>query len=154
MHDLKARGGIDPCVFGKTKRCGVAPPQAASRHSVCGIRERRTFAVEVQVASSRAKTMTGTAQIAQEATVAIGDTPILLRCQDQGFWDIVEQRFSGFLTENAQPACMFDVEIARPERLLSTVRELLVRNDGDDWRLERGDFRVEWNSRTGRGHIV
>ena len=98
--------------------------------------------------------MTGSAQIAQEATVAIGDTPILLRCQDEGFWDIVEQRYSGFVGEVAQPVSVFDVEIARPERLLSTVRELLVRNDGDDWRLERGDFRVEWSSRTGRGRIV
>ncbi len=98
--------------------------------------------------------MTRIAQIAQEMTVAIGDTPILLRCADEGFWQIVEQRYSGFVSESVPPACTFDVEVARPERSLSSVRELLVRNDGDDWQLERGDFRVEWNSRTGHGHIV
>ena len=94
--------------------------------------------------------MTRIAQIVQELTVAIGETPILLRCQDEGFWEIVEQRYAGFVSEGAQPACTFDVEVVRPERSLSSVRELLVRNDGDNWRLERGDFRVEWNSRTGR----
>jgi len=97
--------------------------------------------------------MTRTAQIAQELTVAIGDTPILLRCQDEGFWEIVAQRYSGFVSETAQPACTFEVEVVRPERSLSSVQELLVRNDADDWQLERGDFRVAWNSRTGRGHI-
>jgi len=98
--------------------------------------------------------MTRTAEIAQEVTVAIGDAPILLRCQDEGFWAIVEQRYSGFVSEDAEPVCAFDVEVARPERSLSPVRELLVQNDGDAWRLERGDFRVEWNSRTGSGHIL
>jgi len=98
--------------------------------------------------------MTSIAQIAQEVTVAIGETPILLRCADEGFWEIVEQRYAGFVSEGASPACTFDVEVVRPERSLSSVRELLVRNDGDNWRLERGDFRVEWNSRTGCGHIL
>jgi hypothetical protein len=98
--------------------------------------------------------MTRIAQIAQEVTVAIGETPILLRCADEGFWEIVEKRYSGFVSEDASPVCTFDVEVVRPEKSLSSVRELLVRNDGDNWRLERGDFRVEWNSRTGHGHIV
>ena len=98
--------------------------------------------------------MNRTAQMTQEVTVAIGETPILLRCADEGFWEIVEQRYSGFVSEDAQPVCTFDVEVARPERSLSSVRELLVRNEADDWRLERGDFRVEWNSQTGRGHIL
>src|SRR5215475_2117375 len=98
--------------------------------------------------------MTRTMEIAQEVTVAIGDRPILLRCQDEGFWSIVEQRYSGFVDEAVHPACVFDVEVTRPERSLSPVRELLVQNDGDRWRLERGDFRVDWNSRTGEGHIL
>jgi hypothetical protein len=98
--------------------------------------------------------MTRTAEITQEATIAIGDSPILLRCQDEEFWSIVERRYFGFVRDGLAPACVFDVEVTRPERLLSSVRELLVRNDGDDWQLERGDFRVEWNSRTGHGHIL
>jgi len=98
--------------------------------------------------------MTRTAQSAQEVTVAIGDSPILLRCQDEEFWTIVEQRYSSFVREGAEPACVFEVEVTRPERSLSSVRELRVQNDGDAWELERGDFRVEWNSRTGRGHIL
>ena len=98
--------------------------------------------------------MTRTTQIAQEVTIAIGSTPILLRCPDEEFWSIIEQRYSGFISDAPEPACVFDVVVTRPERSISSVRELLVQNDGDSWRLERGDFRVEWNARTGEGHIL
>jgi hypothetical protein len=81
--------------------------------------------------------MTRSAQIVQEVTVVIGQTPILLRCQDDGFWEIVEQRADGFVSDGASPVCSFDVVVVRPERSLSSVRELLVRKDGDNWRLER-----------------
>jgi organic radical activating enzyme len=98
--------------------------------------------------------MTRTTQIAQEATIAIGGTPILLRWQDEGFWSIVEQRYSGFVREGSEPECKFDVEVVRPERSLSSVDELLVEKNGESWRLERGDFRVDWNARTGEGHML
>jgi hypothetical protein len=90
----------------------------------------------------------------QELTVEIGETPILLRCQDEGFWEIVRQRYSAFVGEGTEPACTFDVEVVRPEVSLSHEGELRVWREGGLWRLERGDFRVEWDSRTRRGHIL
>jgi len=44
--------------------------------------------------------------------------------------------------------------VVRPERGLSTLEELRVWSEKGLWRLERGDFRAEWNPREGRGKIL
>jgi hypothetical protein len=100
--------------------------------------------------------MTRTEQLVsiQEVAVEIGETPILLRSQDEDFQAILRERYSGFVREGAHPDCAFDVDLVRPEESLSAEGELRVWRDGGLWRLERGDFRVEWDPETGRGHIL
>jgi hypothetical protein len=100
--------------------------------------------------------MTHTGQLTSisEVAVEIGETPILLRSQDEDFQAIVQQRYSGFVRERAQPEYAFDVDVVRPEESLSSEGELRVWSDGGLWRLERGDFRVEWDPQRGRGHIL
>jgi hypothetical protein len=89
-----------------------------------------------------------------EAVVEIGETPILLRAHDEGFWEIIQQRYSGFVRKRQRPACTFDVDAVGPEASLSDEGELRVWSQDGLWRLERGDFRVEWDPRTRRGHIL
>jgi hypothetical protein len=89
----------------------------------------------------------------QELAIEIGDTPILLRRQDERFWQIVQQRYSGFVRDGVEPAVTFNVDVVDPEESLSD-GELRVWTEGGLWRLERGDFRVEWDPRLRHGQIL
>ncbi len=89
----------------------------------------------------------------QELAVEIGQTPILLRSQDERFWHIVQQRYSGFVRDRVEPAITFEVDLVDAEASLSD-GELRVWTENGLWRLERGDFRVEWDPRSGHGHIL
>jgi hypothetical protein len=89
----------------------------------------------------------------QELAIEIGDTPILLRSQDERFWQIVQQRYSGFVRDGVEPAVTFNVDVVDPEESLSD-GELRVWTEGGLWRLERGDFRVEWDPRLRHGQIL
>ncbi len=87
-------------------------------------------------------------------SVEIGGMPILLRTEDAAFRALLEKRYEGFVREPGEPAFALDVDVVRPERALSTQEELRVWNENGLWRLERGDFRAEWNPRLGRGKIL
>ncbi len=89
----------------------------------------------------------------QELAIEIGETPVLLRSQDERLWQIVQQRYSDFVREDAEPACTFDVDMVGPEESLSEGELRVWREDGF-WRWERGDFRAKWDPRSGRGHIL
>lgn len=90
----------------------------------------------------------------KEIAVEIGDTPILLRTNDAGLRELVHQRYAGFLGKGPRPTVIFDVDVARREDTLSDEQELRVWRDGGLWRLARGDFRAEWDPRSGRGHLL
>jgi hypothetical protein len=89
-----------------------------------------------------------------EVAVEIGGRPILLRTHDADFRALLEKRYAGFVRQPGRPSFEFDVDVIRPERLVSRTEELEVRKDGAVWRLERGDFRAEWDPRAGRGRIL
>jgi hypothetical protein len=90
----------------------------------------------------------------QSVSVEIGGMPILLRTDDAAFRALLEKRYEGFVREAGEPAFALDVNVIRPERALSTQEELRVWSENGLWRLERGDFRAEWDPRRGRGKIL
>jgi hypothetical protein len=90
----------------------------------------------------------------QEVAVEIGGMPIVLRTQDAGFRALVQQRYAGFVRHDVRPSFALDVDVVRPEAAVSEEEDLRVWNEGGLWRLERGDFRAEWDSRAGRGRIL
>ena len=101
--------------------------------------------------------MTQPAQLGHEDQVAveIGGRPILLRTQDAAFRDLLKKRYAGFVRRpSGRSACTFDVDVIRPERLVSEAEELEVWQDEGIWHLERGDFRAHWDPRVGRGRIL
>ena len=91
---------------------------------------------------------------AHEVAVEIGGTPILLRTQDPDFRALLEKRYGGFVRAALRPSFALDVDVIRPERGVSEEEDLRVWSEKGLWRLERGDFRAEWNPSEGRGKIL
>jgi hypothetical protein len=100
--------------------------------------------------------MTQQGQLGYEDQVAveIGGKPILLRTQDAAFRDLLKKRYAGFVRPSGRSAFTFDVDVIRPERLVSEAEELEVWQAEGIWHLERGDFRAHWDPRVGRGRIL
>lgn len=92
--------------------------------------------------------------VSHEVAVEIGGTPILLRTQEPSFLALLETRYRGFFGHPTNPALELDVDVVLPERTFSDAEELQVRNEGGLWKLERGDFRAEWDLRAGKGRIL
>ena len=75
---------------------------------------------------------------------------MLSSTSDQGFLDLLRQRYDGFLSSSRPEFELeFDLNSARP----ASDDDVRVRRDGDAWLMERGDFRARWDPRTGRGSV-
>lgn len=99
-------------------------------------------------------TQTADSGCCHEVAVDIGGMPILLRTQDEEFRALLEKRYAGFVRPSAGASFAFDVDVIRPERLVSETEDLEVWSEGGVWHLERGDFRAEWSPQVGRGRIL
>ena len=90
-------------------------------------------------------------QVAGEVTVEIGGLAIQLHTSDPGFRRIIEERYAGFLSASASPACRFEIQLtARHE---PSDEDVSVFKRGSTWCLQRGDFRAEWDLRRREGWI-
>lgn len=84
------------------------------------------------------------------ACVEIGGIPISLSTSDDGFLDLLRQRYDGFLSSSRPEFELeFDLKSAPPP----SDDDVRVRRDGDQWLVERGDFQARWDPRTGRGRV-
>jgi len=99
-------------------------------------------------------TQQGQSGYADQLAVEIGGKPILLRTQDAAFRDLLKKRYAGFVHPSGRNGFTFDVDVIRPERLVSEAEELEVWQDDGIWHLARGDFRAHWDPRVGRGRIL
>lgn len=90
--------------------------------------------------------------VAREVVVEIGGMPVLVRTGSPEFFQILENRYGGFLNAAAQPVFEFDVDILPPGRITDE-EDLSVRFEGGRWVLERGDFHAELDPDLRRGHI-
>jgi hypothetical protein len=84
------------------------------------------------------------------ACVEIGGIPIALSADDDRFLDLLCQRYDGFLsTSSPEFELEFDLNSTGPV----SDDDVHVRRNGEEWLLERGDFRACWDPRTGRGRV-
>ena len=106
--------------------------------------------------------MTHTSQLAASDPVAIeiGGMAIALHTQDLAFRQLLENRYAGFIkpSPNPHPQFEFDIDLLdndlfEPAETTHADEDVQVRLQGDQWLLQRGDFRARWDSRAGRGHI-
>jgi hypothetical protein len=86
------------------------------------------------------------------ACVEIGGIPIALSTCDDGFLDLLCQRYEGFLS-SSRPE--FELEFDLTSTGPVSDDDVRVRRDNNDdaWILERGDFHARWDPRTGRGSV-
>jgi hypothetical protein len=92
--------------------------------------------------------MTAAAQ--KVACVEIGGIPIALSTGDEGFLDLLRQRYDGFLS-SSHPEFELEFDLSSSEAVSDD--DVRVRRDGDDWLIERGDFQARWDPRSGRGSV-
>jgi hypothetical protein len=100
--------------------------------------------------------MTHTSQLAANDAVAIeiGGMAIALRTPDLAFRQLLEKRYAGFVkSSNPRPQFEFDIDLLDPSESSCTDEDVRVRLEDSQWRLERGDFRAQWDSRAGSGRI-
>ncbi len=87
------------------------------------------------------------------ACVEIGGIPIALSTSDDAFLDLLNQRYTGFLS-SSPPEFELEFDLTSSGPISDDdVRVRLNDNANREWILERGDFRANWNSRTGRGTV-
>ena len=91
------------------------------------------------------------------ACVEIGGIPIALSTSDQGFFDLLRQRYYGFLS-SSRPEFELEFDLTRTGPVSDN--DVRVRREGNsregnskDWLIERGDFRACWDPLTGRGTV-
>jgi hypothetical protein len=84
------------------------------------------------------------------ACVEIGGIPIALSTSDQGFLDLLRQRYEGFVS-SSRP--QFELEFDLSDMRQVSDDDVRVRREGDEWIIERGDFCARWDSRTRRGSV-
>jgi hypothetical protein len=84
------------------------------------------------------------------ACVEIGGIPIALSTCDDGFLDLLRQRYIGFLTSSSPE---FELEFDLTSTVPVSDDDVRVRRDGDEWLIERGDFHARWDPRSGRGSV-
>ncbi len=85
------------------------------------------------------------------ATVEIGGIPIFLQTDDEDFRSLIEQRYAGFVNASAEPACRLEIRLQQPAR--RPPEDIRVSRSGSVWRIERGDFRAEFDARSRRGWV-
>ncbi len=91
--------------------------------------------------------MTGPRKV---ACVEIGSIPIALATSDDGFLNLLRQRYEGFLSSSPPEFGLdFDLTSAAPV----SDEDVCVRREGDEWLIQRGDFQARWNTRTGQGRV-
>ena len=84
------------------------------------------------------------------ACVEIGAIPIALSTWDDGFLDLLRQRYDGFLSSSYPD---FELEFDVTSTGSVSDDDVRVRRDNHEWILERGDFHARWDPRTGRGKV-
>ena len=82
--------------------------------------------------------------------VEIGGIPIALSTSDDGFLDLLRQRYSGFLS-SSRPEFELEFDLVDGSRVSDA--DVCVRRQGDEWLIERGDFYARWDPRTGQGTV-
>jgi hypothetical protein len=82
--------------------------------------------------------------------IEIGKLPIAVRTSDSKFREMLLGRYSAF-SSAARPRFEFDVDLIEPYE--TTDEDVEVSLVGEEWRLQRGDFRAEWNPAAGKGRI-
>jgi hypothetical protein len=79
--------------------------------------------------------------------IAVGGVAIRVNTTDSGFLELLQTRYSGFVSLESKSDLEFDVELVE-STFAEREAEVSVRHDSGRWFMQRADFRAEWNPRT------
>lgn len=82
--------------------------------------------------------------------VEIGSIPVSLSTDSEGFRDLLCQRYSGFLSSSRTE---YELDFELTEKGAVSDDDVRVRREGNEWRIERGDFCAQWDPDSGRGRV-
>jgi len=87
-----------------------------------------------------------------EVIIEIGGIAIALQTVDDGLVSVLETRFGAYLAPGVTPDFVFCVDVVTPD-IFDPDADVEVWMQGEEWHLQRGDFRAEWNPETRRGRV-
>lgn len=90
--------------------------------------------------------------VRRRVDIAIGGMTVGVHTSDHAFRRMLEDRYVGFLGAAGAPDYEFNVELTPPADIAADA-DVRVFRDSGQWRLERGDFRAEWDPVARRGGI-
>jgi len=79
--------------------------------------------------------------------IEIGGMPVGVRSDRPEFLQMLENRYSGFLSPEGRPSFEFDVELVAP-RKITDEDDIALRFESGRWLIERGDLRAQWDPAT------
>ena len=89
----------------------------------------------------------------RELAIDIGGMPILVRTDSSEFAALLEDRYGSFIhAASGDRIFSLDVELIPPRTILDD-EDVSVRLESGRWIMTRGDFRAEWDPRTGHGWV-
>jgi hypothetical protein len=84
--------------------------------------------------------------------IEIGGMPVRINTSDQAFLELLQNRYSGFVSDSNDAEIEFDVELGAPNPA-DRDADVEVKYRFGRWSLTRGDFRAEWEPAARRGWI-
>lgn len=84
--------------------------------------------------------------------IEVGGMPVRVNTTDPRFLGMLQDRYSGFLSDAEQPEIEFDVDLIPPKSANRDADVRVAQRQGR-WCLTRGDFRAEWEPASRRGWI-
>ncbi len=81
------------------------------------------------------------------AAIAIGGVTIRVNTTDSNFMELLQKRYSGFVSAESAAEFEFDVELVE-STFAEPHSEVSVRHYSGRWFMLRADFRAEWNPTT------
>ncbi len=84
--------------------------------------------------------------------IEIGGVPVRVNTTDVNFREMLQSRYSGFVSDEGRAEFDLDVDLS-PTAFADPEANVCVTQSAGRWLLERGDFRAEWEPATRRGSI-
>ena len=85
--------------------------------------------------------------------ITIGGMTVIVRVSDASFLSVLEKRYEGFTSAATTGDYEFDIDLVPMGKPVVADEDLSVRRDGGLWKLERGDFKAEWDPESRKGRI-
>jgi len=84
--------------------------------------------------------------------IEVGGMPVRVYTSDPGFLRVLQDRYSGFVSDTSNVEIDFEVEIAQP-KAADPDADVEVNYRSGRWSLRRGDFQAEWEPAARHGWI-